>query len=104
METIMKIRHLVLFAALATAAAGMQAQQTEFRAPDSGFHSALTRAEVRADQRDAFVSGVTPQKMHDGQDMHYAAGKQTRRDVRAEAIQSAQLHRRDGTRGMYFGD
>lgn len=100
----MNTRHLVLFAALATAAAGIEAQQTEFLAPDSGFHSALTRAEVRADQRDAFVTGMTPQKMHDGQDMHYAAGTQTRRDVRADAIQSAQLHRRDGTRGIYFGD
>lgn len=100
----MNTRHLVLFAVLATAAAGIQAQQTEFRAPDSGFHSALTRAEVRAAQRDAFVTGMTPQKMHDGQDMHYAAGTQTRRDVRADAIQSAQLHRRDGTRSIYFGD
>lgn len=100
----MKTRHLVLFAALATAAAGIQAQQAEFRAPDSGFHSALTRAEVRSSQRDASVAGLTPQKMHDGQDMRYTAGNQTRRDVRAEAIQSAQLHRRDGTRGIYFGD
>jgi hypothetical protein len=100
----MNTRHLVLFAALATAAAGIEAQQTEFRAPDSGFHSALTRAEVRADQRDAFVAGLTPQKMHDGQDLHYASSTQTRRDVRADAIQSAQLHRRDGTRGIYFGD
>jgi hypothetical protein len=104
LETIMNTRHLVLFTVLATAAAGIQAQQTEFRAPDSGFHSSLTRAEVRADQRDAFVAGLTPQKMHDGQDMHYAAGNQTRRDVRADAIQSAQLHRRDGTRSIYFGD
>lgn len=100
----MNIRHFVLFAALTTAAAGIHAQQAEFRAPDSGFHSSLTRAEVRADQRDAFVTGLTPQKMHDGQDMHYAAGAQTRSDVRADAIQSAQLHRRDGTRGIYFGD
>ncbi|WP_194713195.1 DUF4148 domain-containing protein [Noviherbaspirillum soli] len=100
----MNTRHLVLFAVLATAAAGIEAQQTEFRAPDSGFHSSLTRAEVRADQRDAFVAGLTPQKMHDGQDMHYAAGIQTRRDVRADAIQSAQLHRHDGTRSIYFGD
>ena len=100
----MSTRHLVLFAVLATAAAGIQAQQTEFVVPDRGFHSSLTRAEVRADQRDAFVTGLTPQKTHDGQDMRYAAGTQTRRDVRSEAIQSAQLHRRDGTRGMYFGD
>ena len=100
----MNTTHLVLFAVLATAAAGIQAQQTEFRAPDSGFHSSLTRAEVRADQRDAFVAGLTPQKMHDGQDMHYAAGSQARRDVRADAIQSARLHRRDGTRSIYFGD
>lgn len=100
----MNTRHLVLFAALATAAAGIQAQQTEFRPPDSGFRSALTRAEVRASQREAFVAGLTPQKMHDGQDMHYSAGTQTRRDVRAEAIQSARLHRRDGTRSIYFGD
>ena len=100
----MNTRHLVLFAALATAAAGIQAQQTEFRAPDSGFRSALTRAEVRADQRDASIAGLTPQKMHDGQDMRYTRGTQARRDVRAEAIQSAQLHRRDGTRSLYFGD
>lgn len=100
----MNTRHLVLFAALAAAAAGIQAQQTEFRAPDSGFHSTLTRAEVRAGQREATAAGLTSQKMHDGQDMRYAAGTQTRRDVRADAIQSARMHRRDGTRGIYFGD
>ncbi len=100
----MNTRHLVLFAVLATAAAGVPAQQTEFRAPDSGFHSALTRAEVRAGQREASIAGLTSQKMHDGQDIRYTAGAQTRRDVRADAIQSARLHRRDGTRSIYFGD
>jgi hypothetical protein len=100
----MNIRHLVLFAALATAAASIQAQQTEFRAPDSGYHSTLTRAEVRADQRDAYVTGQAPQKMHDGQDMHYAASTHSRHDVKADAIQSAQLHRHDGAGSTYFGD
>lgn len=100
----MDIRHPVLLAALAMAAAGINAQQTEFRAPDSGFHSALTRAQVRSDQRDAFVTGLTPQKMHDGQDWRPGPGTQTRREVRMEAIQSARLHRQDGARGMYFGD
>lgn len=100
----MNTSHLVLFAALATAAAGIQAQQTEFRAPDSGFRSTLTRAEVRASQREATIAGLTPQKMHDGQDIRYTAGTQARRDVRADAIQSARLHRRDGTRNIYFGD
>lgn len=100
----MNTRHFILSAALTVAAAGAQAQQTEFRAPDSGFHSALTRAEVRASQRDAHVAGLTPQQMHDGQDMHYAAGTYSRRDVRADAIQSARLHRRDGARSIYFGD
>ena len=100
----MKIRQLMLFAALAAAAAGAQAQQSEFSAPDKGFQSSMTRAETRAAYRDAHSGGLTAQKRHDGQDMHYAAGSQTRRDVRADTIRSAQLHRAGDVRSIYFGE
>ena len=94
-----------LFAAVAVfAAAGSAfAQQAEFVAPDAGFKSVVTRAEVRQDLARAASQGAIAQRQHDGQDAVYAAGSRSRSDVRADAIQSAQSRRAGNANDLYFG-
>lgn len=94
-----------LFAALAifTAAGSALAQQTEFVAPDAGFQSSLTRAEVRQDLAQAASEGKLARQRHDGQDTVYAAGSRSRQEVRAEAAQSAQNRRAGDVNNLYFG-
>jgi len=99
----MNVKNLIAAVAVFAAAGSAFAQQTEFVAPDAGFKASVTRAEVRQDLASAAREGVTAQRQHDGQDSVYAAGSQSRQDVRAETIRSAQSHRAGNVNDLYFG-
>jgi hypothetical protein len=99
----MNIKQLIAAVAIFSAAAAAFAQQTEFAAPNAGFKSSLTRAEVRQDLAQAAGQGAIAQRQHDGQDTVYAASGRRRQDVRAEAIQSAQSRRAGDVNNLYFG-
>ena len=102
MHTI-NLRNLVAAAALFAATGAAFAQQTEFVAPDAGFRSSLTRAEVRQDLAQAAADGAIAQRQHDGQDTVYAGGSRSREEVRAEAVRSAALRHYGDVNDTYFG-
>lgn len=99
----MNVKNLFAAVAVFAAAGSAFAQQTEFVAPDAGFRSSLTRAEVRQDTARAASQGAIVQRQHDGQDAVYAAGSRSRQEVRGEAIQSAQSRRAGDVNSLYFG-
>ena len=104
LEIQMDFKKLVAAAAVFVAAGGAHAQQTEFIAPDAGFTSVVTRAEVRTWQREAYAGGLAAQRQHDGQDPLYFAGTQNRKDVRSEMIMSAKAIHAGDVRAKYFGE
>lgn len=65
------MKRLVEVIAIFTVAGGTHAQRAEFIAPNAGFKSASTRAEVRMWQNEAYAGGVAAQGKHDGQDSLY---------------------------------
>lgn len=89
----MKTKNLIAaFAVLASASAF--AQQTEFVAPDAGFHSAKTRAEVRQELVAAYNSGDVVQRQHDGQEEQLYAGRAIQtRQAAAPVVKPAQASR-----------
>jgi hypothetical protein len=93
----MNVKKLISAVAVFAAAGSAFAQETEFVAPDAGFKSTLTRAEVRQGLSKA------AQRQHDGQDTVYAASTRSRQEVRPEAIQSAQSRRAGDVNNLYFG-
>ena len=99
----MNVKNLIAAVAVFAAAGSAFAQQTEFVAPDAGFKSTMTRAEVRQDLTQAASQGAIVQRQHDGQDPVYAAGTRSRQDVRGEATQSARNHRAGNVNDLYFG-
>ena len=99
----MNVKNLIAAVAVFAAAGSAFAQQTEFVAPDAGFKSSLTRAEVRQDLAQAASVGAIAQRQHDGQDSVYAASSRSRQDVRAETIKSARLYRAGDVNDLYFG-
>ena len=99
----MNVKNLIAAVAVFAAAGSDFAQQTEFAAPDAGFKSTLTRAEVRQDLAQAASQGAIAQRQHDGQEAVYAASNRSRQEVRAEAIQSAQSRRAGDVGSLYFG-
>jgi hypothetical protein len=103
LENSMNIKNIFAALAIFTAAGSALAQQTEFVAPDAGFQSSLTRAEVRQDLAQAATEGKLARQRHDGQDAVYAAGSRSRQEVRAEAVQSAQTRRAGDVNNLYFG-
>ena len=103
LESTMNVKNLFAAVAVFAAAGSAFAQQTEFVAPDAGFQSSLTRAEVRQDLAQAASQGAIAQRQHDGQDTNYAAGSQSRQNVRAETIRSARAHRAGDVNDLYFG-
>jgi hypothetical protein len=62
----MNIKKLITAVAVFAAAGSAFAQQAEFVAPDAGFKSTLTRAEVRQDLSQATSQGAIAQRQHDG--------------------------------------
>ena len=99
----MNVKNLIAAVAVFAAAGSAFAQQTEFTAPDAGFKSSLTRAEVRQDLAAATSEGLVAQRQHDGQDSSYVASARSRQDVRAEAVKSAQSRRAGNVNDLYFG-
>ena len=99
----MNVKKLIAAVAVFAAAGSAFAQQSEFIAPDAGFKSTLTRAEVRQDLTQAASQGAVAQRQHDGQDNVYAASTRSRQEVRADAIQSAQSRRAGDVNNLYFG-
>ena len=76
---------------------------TEFVAPDAGFQSTVTRAEVRQDLAQAAGQGAIAQRQHDGRDTVHVASTHSRQEVRADAIRSAQTRRAGDVNNLYFG-
>ena len=98
----MKTKNLIAaFAVLASASAF--AQQTEFVAPDAGFHSQLTRAAVRQDLGQAQREGLTAMRQHDGQDAVYAKSEKSRGDVKIEQAKAARQRSQSPVNSLYFG-
>lgn len=89
----MNAKQLIAAAAVFAAAGSAFAQQTEFVAPDAGFVSSKTRAEVVAEMGQAYHEGTLVTQQRDGADTvqlarsNTAPGK-TRADVVAELNQA----------------
>ena len=100
----MNVKNLIAAVAVFAAAGSAFARQTEFVAPDAGFKSTLTRAEVRQDLAAAQSQGLTAQRRHDGQDAVYAGTDKSRQAVKAEQSASARQHRNASpVNSIYFG-
>ncbi|MBK4738204.1 DUF4148 domain-containing protein [Noviherbaspirillum pedocola] len=100
----MNIKTILAAAAMLAASTGAFAQQTEFVAPDAGFHSNLTRAEVRQDLVQAQREGVTAMRQHDGQDAVYAKSEKARGDVKIEQAKAVKQQRSQSpVNSLYFG-
>jgi hypothetical protein len=100
----MNVKNLIAAVAVFAAAGSAFAQQTEFVAPDAGFKSTVTRAEVRQDQSVAQSQGLTAQRRHDGQDTVYAGSSKSRDAVKVEQSASARQHRNESpVNSVYFG-
>jgi hypothetical protein len=104
LENIMNVKNLIAAVAVFAAAGSAFAQQTEFVAPDAGFNSSLTRAQVRQDLARAQSQGLTAQRQHDGQDTVYAGSDKSRQAVKSEQAASAKQHRNESpVNSIYFG-
>ena len=99
----MNVKNLIAAVAVFAAAGSAFAQQSEFVAPDAGFKSSLTRAEVRQDLAQAASQGLVAQHLHDGQDTVYAANTRTRQEVKAEAIKAASARHYGDVNDTSFG-
>ena len=100
----MNIKTFFAAAAVFAASASAFAQQTEFVAPDAGFHASLTRAEVRQQLVQAQTEGLTAQRQHDGQDAVYAKSEKSRGDVKIEQAKAAKdLRSASPVNSLYFG-
>jgi hypothetical protein len=91
---------LMAGAAAIIAVSSAFAQQREFVAPDNGFKSAMTRAEIRQELRSG-DRGAWRQR--DGQDMVYSVGAASRKDVRAETARTARARHAVNVNDLYFG-
>jgi hypothetical protein len=96
----MNIKLLMGGAAAIIAASSAFAQQQEFIAPDAGFKSVMTRAEVRQDLRTGDRSAW---HQHDGQDTVYAARTESRKNIRAEIARTARARHTVNVNDLYFG-
>jgi len=84
----MNTKNILVAAAVFAASATAFAQQTEFVAPDAGFISTKTRAEVVADLNQAYGQGALASQQYDGQPTIQLAGTKSRADVVAELNQA----------------
>ena len=98
MKAFKMISAVVAFAAAGTAFA----QQSEFVAPDAGFKSNATRAEVRQAEANAYAAGTAVQQQRDGKDHAYVTTR-SREDIRAEHTKAAKSQRPADISNIYFG-
>lgn len=96
----MNIKLLIAGAAAIIVVSSSFAQQREFVAPDDGFKSAMTRAELRQDLR---TGDRDMWHKRDGQDTLYSAGTESRKGVRAETARTAQARHIVNVKDLYFG-
>jgi len=98
----MNTKNILAAAAIFAASATAFAQQTEFVAPDAGFTSTRTRAEVIAEMNQAYQDGTLATQQFDGQPTAVASNgsSRSREEVRAEARQASQDK---SNVGLYFG-
>jgi|SRR4051794_33485696 len=96
----MNIKLLIGGAAAIIAVNSAFAQQREFIAPDAGFKSVATRAEMR---NELSTGDRSSWHQRDGQDIRYTAGTASRDDVRAETARTAQARHTVNVNGLYFG-
>lgn len=99
----MNIKNIIVATAILAAAGSSFAQQTEFVAPDAGFKSTLTRAQVRQELAQAYEQGDIVQRQHDGQDTQFAGSTQSREQVKKEAARAAQTRHAGDVNDLYFG-
>jgi hypothetical protein len=100
----MNVKKLLAAAAVFAVSGSALAQQTEFVAPDAGFKSNLTRAEVRQVLANAQSQGLTAMREHDGQDAVYARSDKSRSDVKIEQAKAAKEQRTESpVNRLYFG-
>lgn len=97
----MNVRSLAVACVLVSGTAF--AQQTEFIAPDAGFHSSLTRAEVRSQLVEAEKINDTAWQMVDGQNLVHQAGSLSRQQVRADSLAALKMHHPGDVNDIYFG-
>jgi hypothetical protein len=100
LENHMNIKLILAGAAAIIAGSSAFAQQREFIAPDSGFKSVATRAELR---QDLSTGDQSARRQRDGQDMRYAAGTESRQNVRSETARTARARHTVDVRDLYFG-
>jgi hypothetical protein len=100
LENHMNIKLIVGGAAAILAVSSALAQQREFIAPDAGFKSVATRAEMR---QDLLTGDRSAWHQRDGQDQRYTAGTESRKDVRAETARTARARHAVDVRDLYFG-
>src|SRR6476619_3009735 len=98
----MNVKNLIAAVVVFAAAGSAFAQQAEFVAPDAGFKSALTRAEVRQQLGQAYAEGAVVQRQHDDQDTQYAGKSQTREQVQKEAARALQTRHAGNVNDLYF--
>jgi len=84
----MNTKNILAAAAIFAASASAFAQQTEFVAPDAGFISTKSRAEVIAELNQAYGQGALASQQHDGQQTIQLAGNKSRAEVIAELNQA----------------
>jgi hypothetical protein len=96
----MNITLLIGGAAAIIAVSSAYAQQREFIAPDAGFKSVMTRAEMRQDLRTGDRSAW---HQRDGQDTVYTAGAESRKAIRAETARTARARHTVNVNDLYFG-
>lgn len=99
----MNVKKMIAVVAVLAAAGSAFAQQSEFIAPDAGFTSNLTRAEVRQDLAQPASQAVLAKHNHDGQDTTFSASGRSRQEVRAEVPANAQSRRAGDVNSLYFG-
>ncbi|MGB6054361.1 MAG: DUF4148 domain-containing protein [Burkholderiaceae bacterium] len=103
----MNAKQMIIAAAVFAASASAFAQQTEFVAPDAGFVSTKSRAEVVAERNQAYGQGMLATQQRDGADAIRFAGTKSRADVVADLNQAYRdgalvSQRHDGEQAIQF--
>jgi hypothetical protein len=103
LEHHMKAKQLIAALSLIGAAGSVFAQQTEFVAPDAGFVSSKTRAEVAAEVKQASEQGLLVTNDAFPRDEPIAGKPSTREEVRASLNQPPRNGRDLHDGDIYFG-
>lgn len=97
----MHAKHLIAVVAMCAAMGTVFAQSREFVAPDAGFHSTKSRAEVVAELKQAQSAGLLAYTDASYPVLAAPASMRTRAEVRREIMPSAMTN--DPKSNLYFG-